>query len=260
MGKDEKKGCIGDCCLTMDNEKGFDLCGMVCCTYQCGTGACCVKDTDGHCFALICCECQCNILCPIVALCHLLGGVTCCAGAALKSAGVATGQAAFATTAAAAAGAGVVGYSAVGGLFNCCAGDGGSCCLLTGLFCLAPLVMPCYYAGNARLIDSATSFPENCMCCILASLVGCGWAVTSTKRAELHYTLGIEDKCFLPCIPDCCAGACTHFWCMPCALVEERKVLKANGLSGEKTAVMKYQEIISAQPTAEDTEKPETGV
>ena len=60
-------------------------------------------------------------------------------------------------------------------------------------------------------------------------MIGCAWCITSTKRSEMRYALGLKEEACCCCTPSCCGDELMHFFCMPCALVEERKVLEANG-------------------------------
>lgn len=141
-----------------------------------------------------------------------------------------------------------MGFAAVGGLLGCCFGAsvGTGLCLT----CFPCMYLPCYYADNAALVDGTTdvtSWSVDCVSMSLASLCCCAWVVTSTKRSEMRYALGLPEERCCPCTPAGCGDELNHLCCMPCALIEERKVLEQNGCTREKPAVLKYKEIMAAK-------------
>jgi hypothetical protein len=151
---------------------------------------------------------------------------------------------------------GVVGGAAVGGLSGCCMNDTPATTAATqlatlGLVFCAPCTMPCYFADSAALIDGdATSWSVDCaaFACAMPCLLCC--VVSSGKRFALRHALGLkgERQC---CALGCCStpegrsgDLCTHGCCLPCALVEERKVLLKNGCTRDRPAVAVHAEIM----------------
>ena len=168
----------------------------------------------------------------------------------------------YSATAAAAHAAGVVSYGAVGGLFGCCSAC--SVAVASCGFLIVPCcTMPCYYADSAQMIDGDTavsSWSTDCLSLSIGLLCCCGWMISSTKRTEMRYALGLEEERFA-CFPANWGDECTHFWCLPCALIEERKVLVANKCSKHDPAINKYQKVRSlAFPTLDVRTKKEEGL
>ena len=87
-----------------------------------------------------------------------------------------------------------------------------------------------------------TSWSTDCVSLSLALICGCGWLISSTKRTELRYALGLPEERF-GCFPTNWGDECVHFWCLPCALIEERKVLVANGCTKHSPAIDKYKKV-----------------
>jgi hypothetical protein len=158
---------------------------------------------------------------------------------------------------------GIVGGSAVGGLCGCCSNDTPETKAATqlstlGLVCCAPCTMPCYYADNAALIGGkATSWSVTCtsfaasMPCLLCAVL------SSAQRFELRHALGLPNErcCALCCSPRGRTGdLITHCCCMPCALVEERKILMKNGCTREKNAVAVHAEIMGRGGTSKSVD------
>ncbi len=77
-----------------------------------------------------------------------------------------------------------------------------------------------------------------------------GWLVSSTKRTELRYALGFREEYGQDCVsrfgacrccgPACCQDKAAHLFCLPCALMQERKILKANGCTRAEPAVTRH--------------------
>lgn len=220
------------------------------CGCQVGTGGC-HSDKDGQCFACVCCECQCDLLFLPLLCVQCTSGVLCCVGPALASAGITATQVGFSATAAAASTAGLITYSAVGGLCGCCS----ACSYVAAscaFFALPWCTMPCYFADSAAMIDgdkAVSSWSTDCVSLSIALLCCCGWAISSTKRTELRFAFGMEEERF-GCFPAAWGDECTHFWCLPCALIEERKVLVANKCSKHEPAINKYKKLMNGESLA----------
>lgn len=153
------------CCIAFDDDEGFDICGCIFLGYQFGTGtACCSEDKNGACFALICCECQCDLCCIPEAILGVAAALCCCvatsaagaaAAAVITTAGVRhiigcmfiifnvmcflhSMQGAAQATAAGAAAAGIIGGTTIGlGVADCCVDV--SCVVVCLLFLFSPL-------------------------------------------------------------------------------------------------------------------------
>jgi hypothetical protein len=146
---------------------------------------------------------------------------------------------------------GVVGGAAVGGLSGCCMNDTPATAAATqlatlGLVFCAPCTMPCYFADSAALIDGdATSWSVDCaaFACAMPCLLCC--VVSSGKRFALRHALGLKGERQCCSTPEGRSGdLCTHGCCLPCALVEERKVLLKNGCTRDRPAVAVHAEIM----------------
>lgn len=136
---------------------------------------------------------------------------------------------------------------------------------LFSLIC-CPWLTPCYYADNVTLIEgnktiSGRSKCTNCVSFLICSACCMGWLMSSSKRTsmrcrpyfqqllhgvfttscvralvlcdqnycELRFALGIEEEGACPIAPKGCEDCCLHLFCIQCALVQERKILLANG-------------------------------
>jgi Cys-rich protein (TIGR01571 family) len=199
------------------------------------------------CFAVICCQCQCDCCFLPELLFAVATGVLCCAAFGLVSVGIPATVAGLETTAAAGAEAGIIGTEVVGlGLVECCTAD--TMLASVGLVLCPCLCLPCFYADNAQLVDGnhhVTTWTTDCVGCTLASICCMGWVVTSTKRKTMRYSLGIKDdgKCYGG---EAHSDAVIHFCCMPCALIQERKILVKNKCTRKTPAILRYKEIMAA--------------
>jgi len=224
--------------------------------YQYGTGGCCKKDSENQCFSCVLCECQFDCMFPCVFLGAVLSGVLCCPAGTLRNLKIpATKEGLDATWQAAQQTPGVANGGNVK-LFGCCSEPANTCFTMHFCPCIS---LPCYYADNAALIDGlddVTSWSIDFASCVLFGLCGLAWCVTSTKRVEMRYALGMKEDLGGPCGPPC-GDSCAHMWCMPCALIEERKALLAKGCTREVPAIKIYAEIVGGQqPTAWASCKP----
>jgi hypothetical protein len=151
------------------------------------------------------------------------------------------------------------GFDAVGAdevpMCGCCEGTS---CAITKLLVCPCLCIPCYYADNAALIDGmGVQSKLTYDCCAFACLALCcmGSLISAPKRTILRHALGIREEamCGFPkktcglVAPESCPDQLTHCCCLPCALVQERKLLEKNQCTREKPAVSRYNDILAAE-------------
>jgi hypothetical protein len=166
-----------DWCCTLDDNEGFDFCGVVCCGQQCGTGACCLEDKDGHMFACVLYEFQCDCLFLPALLWALFSGRLFCPGyTTFKALGIPHAPKDLAATHLLALRSGFKALSPATEeglrMLDCLHGASlrtrqglETAATAAGLLLCPCLVMPCYFADNAALVDGvtlATSWNVDC--------------------------------------------------------------------------------------------------
>ncbi|GMH37501.1 hypothetical protein BSKO_05374 [Bryopsis sp. KO-2023] len=108
-----------------------------------------------------------------------------------------------------------------GGLLGCCNDVGG---------CFKTMCLPCITFGETREALHGGKTPESCLgpscsfflCCVLSGGL-CTFVYSMRARRD------IREKYNLPARP--CPDCCVHFWCLPCALCQERREVKARPLT-----------------------------